>query len=128
MSTAASTYLSSHASRTESGMRIVARRTSAPMLSDKQIIRLASVTLLIILLCLGYALLAWMGFWLTAENRWAINTAFLWVSGTVVLIGLSWPVALALRWAFMSESDRLSQVPCEPSKPGRCGFQRLGRS
>jgi hypothetical protein len=87
-------------------MRIVARRSPAPLLSDKQIIRLASVALLIVLLCAGYALLAWMGFWLTATNRWAGSTAFLWVAGAVVLGGLSWPVALALRWAVASENHR----------------------
>lgn len=83
----------------KSGIRIVARRSPSPLLSDRQVVRLAGVSVVVILLCAGFALLAWMSFWLTAENQWALNTGFLWASGAVVLTGLGWLVALAIRWA-----------------------------
>lgn len=109
MSTPARTFLSGgpgQEPRAVSGMRIVARRHPRPVLSDRQVVQLAGISLLIVLLCAGYALLGWMGFWLTAENQWAINTSFLWVSGAVVLIALSWPVTIALRRTFASANDR----------------------
>lgn len=86
------------------GVRMESKaRQTEPVLSDRQFVTLAGFTLVTGLFGLAVVFFGLVGFWLTATNRWAADSIFLFTAFLVVLVcvgvGLFTLVRSALRTA-----------------------------
>lgn len=86
-------------------------RQAEPVLSDRQFVTLAGFTLVTGLFGLAVVFFGLVGFWLTATNRWAADSIFLFTAFLVVLVCVGVGLFTLIRSALRTADGRM--VPYE---------------